>query len=285
MDTLNKYSNDNGYTQLYVSSPSDVWCVGNWNSYSDRFLHYDGIKWSFIKDAGAFDPWSTCGFSANDIWFGGGDCTIWHFTNGKINKVGSYPIEGYSDAVYKSFWGNSSNDIYLAGCIYTHSHNNILAIIMHYDGTKWEYVVKPEMEAQFLEIKRGIKDSPNYFLISYKVGTTSGDSAGIMEYDGKILKRLYFDENSPLNGPGILSMNDRIYFGFREKIYKYINNQFVLFKDFCGCNVKNMVKLSGRNEKDMFVDLIGGIGHYNGTDLKPIYNYETSIQIFKSIHL
>jgi hypothetical protein len=284
VDTLNKYSIYNDYHYLYGTSPENIWCVGQ-GDYSDRFLRFDGTKWSFLQGTGRFEPWSVYGISENDIWFGGDESSIWHYANGKIDKVGSYPLEGYGESMYNSFWGNSPNDIYAVGCIYTPLHDKIYGIIMHYNGLKWEYVVKPETEIDYTSIKRGIKDGPNYFINGYKIRSDSPDSLGLFEYDGKSFKRIYFDEFSLFNSPGMLTLDGHIYFGFRERLYKYINNHFVLFKDFSGNNIMHMGKISGRSEKDLFVDLNGGIGHYNGTDIKQIYSYENTVQIYETLHL
>lgn len=282
VDTLSKYGKYNGYCYMYGTSPSNIWCIGQ-GDYSDRFLHYDGTKWSLLKDVGAFDPWCVFGFSADDIWFGGNESSIWHYSNGKITKFGSYPIEGYGEAIIESFWGNSTNDIYASGCIFTPSHDKIYAILLHYDGSKWEYVVKPEMEMQFSQIKRGLKDSPDYFINGYKDNPFTGDTVALFRYDGKTVSRIYSEKLTTFTGVGILVLNERIYFGFKEKIFKYVNNQFVQLVDFSGNNVKHMSKLCGRNEKDIFVDLNGGIGHYNGSDLKPIYSYNSSTFIYETL--
>jgi len=283
VDTLNKLGPYNNYTLLFGTSPTNIWCVGV-GYYSDRFLRYDGQKWSFLKGVGAFDPRSIFGLDENDIWFGGYDGSIWHYTNGKFDKVGTYPIAEYGEAVYQCIWGETKNDIFASGCIYSSLRDKIYGILMHYNGKKWEYVLQPSMLLQFQSIKRGIKSSDNYFLIGI-TNSNSPDSSIIFSYDGNNLKRIYYEEYSLFTAPGMIVLNDYMYFAFKEKLFKYFNNQFQLVRDFSGNNIKHLGKISGRSVKDLFFDLNGGIGHYNGTDIKPIYSYDNTTQIFASLHL
>jgi hypothetical protein len=140
------------------------------------------------------------------------------------------------------------------------------------------------MQLVFPSIKRGIKDSKNMYII----GTTSEgnpDSIGIFEYDGKTLKKIYYDIMTLENGPGMFVIDGHIYFAFREKIYKYINNQFVVVKNLSGNNIMHLAQISGRSENDLFFDLNGGIGHYNGTDVKKVFSYSNTTNLSSSLFL
>jgi hypothetical protein len=147
---------------------------------------------------------------------------------------------------------------------------------MRYDGKTWNYIIKPEIEGQFIDIKRGLNDSPNYYLIN-----VSGDldSTSIYEFDGKSIKRIYNQTDIDYNIPGMFSVNDNIYFGFNEKLlkYNYTINSFTTLKDFNGSNIRTMSHIKGRSEKDIFINMNDGIGHYNGSDIQTVFKLDSNV--------
>jgi hypothetical protein len=272
IDTLNLIAPYDSYNQLWGTSPENIWCYG-FGDMDKMMLHYDGKKWEQapLQFTGYFQPWSIFGFTPNEFWIGGYESDIWKYNNGKITKFGDYKLDGYLRVYYSNIWGDSPNDLYAVGCAYKISDEDIYAIVMHYDGTDWKYLVKPEINMQFMDIKRGINDSPNYYLMAYKYNSSVGDSVGLYEFDGNNLKRLYFEKNIHENYPGILLMNNNIYFGFKKVIHKYHNGQFIPWLDLSNYNLYGLGQIFGRNEKDIFCFMEDGLGHYNGTDLVTIY--------------
>lgn len=282
IDTLENIAPNNSYYYVWGNNPKNVWCMGSTGDLDKNILHYNGSVWSIYPDAPvgpAISPWSVFGYYADDFWVGDDAGIMWRFKDGKFKKFGEYRLEGYSIICFMSFWANAPDDIYVCGSALRESNNKFYAIIMHYDGTKWDYVVKPEIEVQFDDIKRGTKDSPNYYLTSYKADT---DSAGIYEYDGKNLKLLYGNRDFLEVSPSIFSTNGRIYFYFKKKLQKYINGQFTVYKDFSSTNAYG-TQIFGRSEKDFFIQTTDGIGHYNGTDLQTVFRINESIGVSDAI--
>jgi hypothetical protein len=271
VDTLNKIAPYNDYAFLWGTSATNVWCIGSGGDIDKMFMHYDGSAWkNFAYPGQGMQPWSIFGFTADDFWAGSQDGTIYRYLNGQFNMFGDYRLPGYPQTVFIKFWGNNPNDIYVVGCAHKTADELNYSIIMHYDGKGWTYVIKPEAKGQFLNIKSGSNDSPNYYLIYLSEYI---DSTSIYEFDGKALKRIYNQPELDYNIPGMFSINNNIYFGFEEKLlkYDYKYNRFITLKDFAGANIKTMSHVNGRSENDLFINMNDGIGHYNGTDIQTIF--------------
>jgi hypothetical protein len=138
-----------------------------------------------------------------------------------------------------------------------------------------KFLISIKTEGDFLNIKRGINDSPYYYLINLSDGI---DSTSIYEFDGKTLKKIYNQFASEDNIVGMFSVNNDLYFGFNEKLlkYNYQLNNFTTLKDFNGANIRTMSHLTGRSENDLFINMNDGIGHYNGNDVKTIFKLDNN---------
>jgi hypothetical protein len=228
VDTLTKIAPYNSYYNLWGTSATNLWCVGAGGDFDKMILHYDGLAWKNFSYSGqGIEPWSIFGFSADDFWVGGGLGDIFKYTNGQFNQYGdNLRLEGYPETTFMKFWGNNPNDIFVVGSAFKGINGPLYDVILHYDGKNWNYVIKPEMEGQFLDIKRGTNDSPYYYLINLY---SDNDSTSIYEFDGKTLKRIYNQSDSDDNIVGMFSVNNDLFFGFNKKIlkYKYQTNQFI----------------------------------------------------------
>jgi hypothetical protein len=277
VDTLTKIAPYNSYYFLWGTSATNLWCIGEGGDFDKMILHYDGSTWkNFSYPGQGIEPWAIFGFTADDFWVGGGEGDIFRYTNGQFNKFGDYNLNGYNSVTFYKFWGNSPTDIYVVGSAYNTADYQRYAIILHYNGTTWNYVIKPETEIQFLDIKRGTNDSPNYYLISYNDGI---DSMGIYEFDGKTLKRIYYQSDSDDNIVGMFSINNDLFFGFNKKIlkYNYLTSQFITLNDFNGSNIRTMSHIKGRSENDIFINMNDGIGHYNGSDIQTVFKLDSNV--------
>jgi hypothetical protein len=278
VDTLTKLYPYNSYFILWGTSPTNLWCIGEGGDVDKMLLHYDGSTWkNFGYPGQGIEPWSIFGFSADDFWVGGGFGNIYRYSNGQFNQFGNnLRLDGYSMTTLMKFWGNGPNDIYAVGSAYKTIDSQLYIIIMHFDGNTWNYVIKPEIKGQFLDIKRGINDSPYYYLVSLSEYI---DSTSIYEFDGKTLKRIYYQSDMDENFVGMFSVNNDIYFGFDKKVlkYNYKFNSFTILNDFKGTNVRTMSNLIGRSKNDIFINMNDGIGHYNGNDIQTLFKLNNTI--------
>jgi hypothetical protein len=47
--------------------------------------------------------------------------------------------------------------------------------------------------------------------------------------------------------------------------------------DFNGTNIRTMSHFKGRTEKDIFINMQDGIGHYNGSNLQTLFKLDNNI--------
>jgi hypothetical protein len=265
VDTLTVPNGDLFYLfSLWGSSPTDIWAVGHGSSSAVTLWHYDGNTWQSNNSLLTSNLQSVFGFAQNDVWAcdapGNG---IYHFNGQQWSNV--YYYSDSATYLYSTnIWGESSNNIYVAGAISTIESDNYKGAILHYDGSKWSFVSIPDYRVGFTWIRRGVLESAKYYLSGVRNEST-GDTNKIYEFDGNSLKEIY---SSPV-GASVCEMEGKIYFPMAKKIFKYQNNQFVVWKDFNSTTYRGWI--CGRSEMDYFTLASDGFAHYNGTDLKTIY--------------
>ena len=279
VDTISNGRPWNEYYKLWGTSPSDLWCIGTNGDFNKMILHYDGKTWTNYKYPGqAIEPWSIFGFNNNEFWVGGGSGLIFRYKDSNFSQFGpNYGLDGYSNLVFESLCGNTSEDIYAAGCAYKTTDHKLYGILMHYDGTEWKYVNKPEIETQFIEMKKGKNDSPNYYIMGY---TDTDNKWSFYEFNGSTIKRIY----SSKEDLGLCSIDNKIYFGIDKKLFEYHLNTFINIKDFSNTNIISTKLFSGRSENDLFLHMQDGIGHDNGQDVKTLFHLNPGV-VFSGIAL
>ena len=273
VDTISNFAPYNSYYFLWGTSPTNLWCVGNIGDFDKMILHNDGTGWKVFPhkwDGLWLEAWSIFGFTADDFWIGGNYSDMWRYKNGSLNKFGMYNYPGYDNTIITCFWGNTPDDIYATGATYTMKHDTIYATLLHFDGKDWSYTIPPGNVGIYLDLKKN-RSNNNYYIKKYNVSNSAIDSAGLFEYDGKTVKKIYFELETLYNSCGMVELGQNLYFGFQKKIFSYKGNNFVKEVDLSGYNVYALAKISGRSIKDFFASSDDGIGHYNGTDFSTIY--------------
>jgi len=268
VDTLKAF---NTYLiKMWGSSPTDVWAVGHGSTFDQTIWHYDGEVWSTDGISRGFDPWCIYGFAQNDVWIGGADGNIWHYDGSRWSEKLSYNKQlnfQYYDIIFMDIWGEETDDVYAVGLI-MNKDDSFLGIMMHYDGSKWNRVNIEFTEGILRVIRKAKKTSNNYF-IGNKIQQTNPDSAKYFEFDGKNLKEIYYDKDSPHN---ITVINDEVFFSFNDAIYNYSNSNFNLIIKNPYHNAWNTV--FGRHRNDLIWTMSDGLTHYNGNDFQYILNFE-----------
>lgn len=161
-----------GITDVWASSPSDVWAVGDdaiiahydgaawrrtiagspfkssiWGSgptdvyvlSTFDLVHYDGSSWTEIDlDAGGGDG-QVWGTSANDVWVMTDSSEISHFDGLRWETIDTFDFVGDLAAV----WGPSPDDLWAVGSA---------GAIAHYDGDSWRQVTHQRIGAPYLRL-------------------------------------------------------------------------------------------------------------------------------------
>lgn len=253
-------------TRIWAYSPTYVWATGE--SAAFKVWFYDGKSWQ-LKNAERAKPGAVWGAGMNEVWIGDKYNKIWKYNGSGWSLFQEFKIEGFDNINIEDMSGSSSNDIYAAGAAVNYTTNNYKGIILHYDGKKWNFVNIPDLKVSFDNIEIEKKTNRLFLLAS---NYDNGFLDKIFVYDGSGIKEVI----SSYDGFGLGSIEGEIYINTTPKLlYKYVNNNLVLWKDFSGTTFQ--YNIHGRSEKDFISGSSDGIGHYNGTDYQTIY--KTSLEI------
>ncbi|MCB0743821.1 MAG: hypothetical protein KDC67_07955 [Ignavibacteriae bacterium] len=259
--------------KMWGSSTTDVWAVGHGSTFDKTIWHYDGAKWITDGVSKGIDPWCIYGFAHNDVWIGGADGKIWHFNGNKWSENLFYKEDVnyiYHDIIFMDIWGEQPNDIFAVGMIDSVSSANeefVFAIIMHYDGNKWNKVDISYTKGQLKKIRKDNYANSNYFINNFIVSLTNPDSAQYFSLSGNTINEISHVENITQD---LTVINSELIFSFDRSMYIYKNNKFNLIATNPFENAWNA--LYGRNRKDLIWMMSDGLTHYNGTDFKYILN-------------
>ncbi|MDP2860092.1 MAG: hypothetical protein Q8N98_00055 [bacterium] len=277
----------NAIYSIWGSSPNDVWATGPGGAPGDGLLHYDGKQWitwfrhhpQAWQVAGA----ALYGFAANDIWMGGQATSdvgagIWHWDGTKWGQYFNYnPEPGtYGFGGITNIWGSQPNDVYACGSV-SHSRNLVpqttssRGIVLHYDGATWKEVVKGDSGHQYGFLKiRG--EQSNVYVQEERIDQQVGDSIIFYQLNGRQLNRIYPNAvNNPTWGNfGVIT--GKLIFWMGHDVYSYEGGAFV--KQFSIDNPNFNQYLYGRSMKDIFIYMIDGLAHFNGTDIRYLYTWQ-----------
>jgi hypothetical protein len=267
VDTLRILEGRSYPSCMWGANASDVWAIGSAYLNAYQLWHYDGIKWENYVPNEYIDPRGICGFSANNIWTSSlGTSSLpaafWHYNGNNWAKFCDiHNIEGYYNVVMQSIAGSAPNNIYAVGFADSIDGQSYKAIIYHFDGSIWKQVNIPNIRNSFAQIFYDY-DTKKFIIYGWTFDTII---QYVYSFDGKNLKNIFSNEE----GISLSTISNNIYASIEEKLYKYLNGNFNLFKDFSMTNYAGGT--IGRSEKDFFATNWDGIGHYNGTDLITIY--------------
>jgi hypothetical protein len=157
------------------SSPQDIYAVAQEDIY-----HYDGFHWKTLGVSLGLAAVGVFSFNQNDVWLAGLEGKIWHFDSSQWAQSLDFNKANYRVG-FEDIWGDSPKNIYAVG--YADSSNKREAIILHYNGIKWNEENIPFYPDAFLRIKRDITRTGKYYLLGYNI-TDEGELTGLFEYDG-----------------------------------------------------------------------------------------------------
>jgi hypothetical protein len=271
IDTLTAQSNLFYLFSLWGSSPTNLWAVGHADASLNSLWNYNGNSWVKSGESLTSNLQSIFGFNASNIWIcdsPGGN--IFHFDGTGWKNNGYFPYPEYSLTYFNNIWGPEPNEIYIAGSAYDEIKGS-QAILLKYDGTKWEYINLPKKNVSLLRVRKSL-DNKNLYFTAVEFSPT-GDVYKLIKYDENVFDEIY----SGAEVASVNEMNGKIYLAIGQKIFKHENNSPILWKDFT--NTQYAGALYGRSEKDFFsLGKNGQLMHYNGTDLQVLY--ETNLTIF-----
>lgn len=251
------------YRDNVGNSPDDIW-LGNLDA---GLYHYDGEKWEWTEFP-ARTPSALWLFEDNTLWIGTSQSVILKRENGVWAE--SYPLtyKDYDLIEIFGMYGKEKDDIYAVGIaikgIKEEQRYITEGIFLHYNGIEWRFLDSLNLDEIQLNNIYYQESIDTYFIWAIKIE------------DGEVLDKLFtFDRKnlteilSTQGSINLSTLKGIVYININFEVYKYINKELVLWKDFTGTEfISNFV---GRNENDFFNRSRNGIGHYNGKDYVTIY--------------
>lgn len=276
-DTLNSPMND--LSSIWGSSPTNVWTVGPGGDANNRLFHFNGTKWEKWKEPINCATNTIYGFTANNVWMGG-DGYIWHFDG--TNWTQSYlynPANAHSVDI-EDIWGKSSNDLYAVGVTFYDSQNTQRGFILHYDGTKWSEFYKADFYSQFQRIRA---EDNNIYVQAIKVGYTVSDTTEFYQLSGNNLVKIYSESRDKIYAANLNMIGDNVYFTIGRDVYRYEDESPGIKKFSKKLTISNSnfdYLVSGRNIKDLFIFMLDGVAHYNGSDIEYLYKLKSGNRLW-----
>lgn len=256
IDTLSVHIND-----IWGSSPNNIWAVGTSPEFNG-LLHYDGKEWKEYvqqESAGAL-----YGFSENNVWMVGGS-DIWHFDGNDWRLIFEYIGEGALTNIIHDIWGPSEENIYACGTniyadkepIYTRG------FVLHYNGTSWKEIINADFDSRFWNIRN---EEQKVFVFSDKI---DDGNWSFYELQNNKQQEFYFNPEDRIYPGSLQVIKQKTYFLSGNTIFGYHDNVFI--KLFSVVNPNFGYQYYGRNGNDIFLRMLDGLAHYNGTDIQYLY--------------
>jgi hypothetical protein len=254
VDTLNT---SNFISSISGSSPTDIWAVGNGGLDDKQVWHFNGSKWEANTNLST-SPNCIFSISQDNAWIGGGEGKIFHYDGNNWSL--SYTKPDRANIIY--IWGKSSTDVYALGW----------KSILHYDGNRWEDEYNIDNNVEVLDLLE--ENSKVYIMGIKEYGSTQQDTIIFYQYTDKKLNEIYMQNMNKIIFGSINLIDNDVYFLIGNNLDRYINGKFVQIKTF---NVTNFgYNVYGRNENDIFIDMLNGIAQYNGQDIQYLYTFKDS---------
>jgi hypothetical protein len=265
------------FARIWGSAANDVWIVGPGGDLDKTIYHFDGISWKTDGISRPISPLSVWGFEKNNVWFGGMDGRIWHYDGANLKEHTRFETTREKNIGFQEVWGDSPSNIFAAG--YSGDDENRTGIIAHFNGSMWELINFSNLKKyNFIRIRRANKESNTYYLWAIKDAPMTGDLVSIFEYNGGSgIKLIYEGKDVVQTSAFIQKIDNEMYFVIGNTINKYSDNEF---KQFLQITIPNFgMQIFGRSKKDIFLRMLDGITHYNGSNLEYLYRFTGNISI------
>lgn len=268
VDTLDTQMNR--IQSIWGSSANDVWAVGPGGlTPNEKLWHFDGDLWQPYKQALPIAPECIYGTAQNNIWIGGNDANIYRFNGFEWNKVYSISRPDTSGNFIKDIWCENANSVYAIGTAYLMQEPAQRTFILHFDGVKWKEIYFSKHKLQFLRIQK--KDNKLFLTGTILTLTSEPDTMIFYKFENNILSEIYRNTTDKITYLSLNQIGYDPYFLIGQDLNKYVNNKFIKIASFN--NQTFGYQSYGRNEKDIFVRMIDGLAHYNGTNLEYLYHF------------
>jgi hypothetical protein len=271
--TVDTILTDSFVGRMWGDSPDNIWVTVSGSVSGKNIFRFDGNTWNYVTNH-IFQPNAVFGFGKNKILVGGENGTIWRYNGNSWNFEASLNVIPNRYIEFENIRGESPNDIYAVGAYADDNQYNNNGVLVHYNGSTWEINnnIKPK---NLLYQIYNITGTPDYFLMGYH-HSVYGDSTLILKYNSNTDTLTILSEAGDARNDFVTcyKINNEIYLLNGNNIYIYYQNNSRMFLQITDAGFRG--RIDGRNESDLFIVMTTGIAHYNGSDIKPIYNFENT---------
>lgn len=257
------------FNSIWGKKVEDLWAVSLVGSATENIYRYNGSYWYRETSVPIYNTVSLWG-TENNLWICTKDGLIWNYKDGVFS---SSPQFLYDDQNVRFFSMDGKNDseIY-AGGGKAISFNRV-GLIYKFNNNAWQIDRVLKNYGNLFRVSYSSKNDKYYFL-AYVDNIELMDTTRLLEYDNKEVKIIFSDKDADNN----LIMNvidGYLCVTIGKKIYIYYKNRFY---DFLEINIPNFGgQFWGRSRNDFFIRMQDGLLHYNGTDLKYILKFSSSV--------
>ena len=263
-------------TRIWGSSATDVWAIGPGGDLDKTIYHFDGVSWITDGISRPLSPTAIFGFSTSNVWIGGRGGDIWNYNGEDWVKKTTISITDYNFVGFEDIWGDSPNNIYAVG--YAQDGITYRSIIVKHDGVNWKNINNYKMRNSFIKIRAGSKSSKNPFVLGIRFEQFLEDTSIVYRFDGDSFIEIYTGITSRDELGEFENINNEIFFLKGSELCKYeYNDKLKLIYKINESNFSNSIW--GRTVNDIFLSMTNGIAHYDGTDLKYLYNFYDGISL------
>jgi len=263
------------FHSIWGTSENNMWAVGDG---SRDLWHYDGETWTALHPLSGSQN-SIYGFSENDIYIASNEGWIHHYNGSSWYEQFRYGPNGNNPNNFTDIWGYSPTNIYACG--FYRENKKSYGLIFHYDGKKWERVNIPKIEGQIWQIRGDLNNRQKQYFRINNVDFQPPDSSRIFELEGNNIREIYsgqlFGEERSTT-PLIETVSGTIYFGFDRKIHSFDGKNFLAKTTIKFQGYSN--SFIGRSINDLILATVDGFVHYNGSEVKYLYQNENIFLIF-----
>ena len=191
---------------------------------------------------------------------GGSDGKIFHYDGNSWNQTYMLVRTDTSGNWINDIWGSNPNDIYATGRAYIKQELLPHSFILHYDGTKWKEIYFSSKQLQFYRVQ---KENNQLYLSGIILSqTTEFDTLLFFKMENNKLSEIYRNTMNKITFISLSQIGDKTYFLIGQDLCRYMNGKFEKIISFNESMFGYQV--FGRNEKDIFISMKGGLAHYNG---------------------
>ena len=269
------------FNGLWGAAPDDIWSVNFIGGGENTLWHFNGNTWTvYQRDDLKRSLNAIWGNSRDRIWAVGGDGYIYRY-DGNAWKLDFIYAQNDGFATCMDIWGRNSSDIYVCGVVNLESKREQRAFILHYNGIKWEEYFKADYISQYNSI---LGDDKTVFVTGARIlfeanNVIKKDSVYIAKVANNKTSVLFSQTAEAMINQHLGQIGNKLHAVINNQLYSYENNSLkpvfeIKYPKFTG-------KVYGRNYKDLFLNMYDGIGHYDGNNIKYLYQFDNDFSYYK----